>query len=85
MEMQDFTLTIPVSASPAEAFRAINNVTEWWTENLHGNTHNEGDDFTVQFGDVHYSKHRLTEVVPDKKVVWLTTEGRLNFTHDPAE
>jgi len=82
---QDYHVSIIVDATPHEAFESINNVTKWWTENLEGTSHKMGDEFTVQFGDVHYSRQKLVEVVPDKKVVWLITESKLNFLQDKQE
>lgn len=74
-----------MDATPREAFDCINSVTKWWTENLEGNSENVSDEFTVQFGDVHYSKQKLVEVIPDKKVVWLVTDSKLNFVNDKQE
>jgi hypothetical protein len=85
MKTNHFHTSITVDATPEEAFQCINNVTKWWTENLEGASHQLNDEFTVQFGDVHYSKQRLVEFVPEKRVVWLITEGRLNFVKDQQE
>jgi len=85
MNNQDFTTTIVVDQTPRQAFEAINNVTGWWTDNLEGKSHNEGDEFSVRFWDVHYSKQKLIEVIPDTKVVWLITDSQLNFVEDKTE
>jgi hypothetical protein len=85
MNKQDYTASITVNATPQEAFRNINSVTKWWTEDLKGSSQKLNDEFTVQFGDVHMSKQKLVEVIPDKKVVWLVTASKLNFIEDESE
>lgn len=85
MENKNLTITIPAGKDPIKAFGDINNVRGWWTENLEGNTEKLGDEFIVRFGDVHYSKQKLIEVVPGKKVVWLVTDSRLNFVKQQDE
>ena len=85
MKEQDYHTSITVDATAHEAFESINSVTKWWTENLEGSSQKLNDEFTVRFGDVHYSRQKLVEVVPDKKVVWLVTDSKLNFLKDKHE
>lgn len=85
MKEQDYHTSFTADVTAREAFNYINSVTKWWTENLEGSSENLNDEFTVRFGDVHYSKQKLIEVVPDNKIVWLVTESKLNFLEDKHE
>ena len=82
---QHYYTSISVDATAHEAFENINGVTKWWTENLEGSSQKLNDEFTVRFGDVLYSKQIVVEVIPDKKVVWLVTDSKLNFIKDKQE
>ncbi|WP_028980398.1 SRPBCC family protein [Sporocytophaga myxococcoides] len=85
MENQSYTTAILVNKSLKKAFEAVNNVRGWWTENIEGNTQKLNDEFVVRFGEVHYSKQKLTEFIPDTKVVWLVTDSKLSFVQDQQE
>jgi Activator of Hsp90 ATPase homolog 1-like protein len=78
-----FQFTVDQPAN--EVFDAVNNVTQWWTKNVEGQSKALNDEFSVQFADVHYSKQKLIELVPDKKVVWLVSESQLNFLENKEE
>jgi hypothetical protein len=85
MDNKDFTTSILVNQSPTEVFHAINNVCSWWQGEITGATEKLSDEFTYQMGDVHFSKQKLVEVVPGKRVVWLITESRINFVANKEE
>lgn len=85
MNNQDFTAILLVDQTPEEVFKSINSVSAWWTDDLKGNSQQVNDEFTVHFGDIHVSTQKVTEVIPDKKVVWLVTDSNLNFIKDKQE
>lgn len=85
MKRSDYTTTIIVSASAKEAYEGIMAVTKWWTENMEGSSQKLNDEFTVRFWDVHVSTQKITELVTNKKIVWLVTQSQLSFIKDKDE
>jgi len=82
---KDFTTSILVNHTPEEVFAAVNNVRGWWQGEINGNTEKLNDEFTYQMADFHLTKQKIVEFVPDKKVVWLITESKINFVADKEE
>jgi hypothetical protein len=85
MSSQSFSTAFLVDQSPEEAFAAMNNVRNWWSGQIDGPTDELDAEFTYRYQDVHYSKQRITEFVPNKRVVWRVLDAYLNFTEDPNE
>jgi hypothetical protein len=85
MKSQNYSTPFTVDQTPEEAFAAINNVRGWWSGNIEGSTDKLGDEWTYRYKDIHYSKQKITELIPGKRVVWLVLESSLNFVEDKNE
>ena len=85
MDKRDYSVSITVDNTPKEVFDAINNVRGWWQGKIEGSTDKLNDEFTYRVGDVHFSKQKVTELIPNKKVEWLVTESKINFVVDKDE
>src|SRR6202451_855642 len=85
MKDQNFTATFTVEQSPKIVFDAINNVRGWWSENIQGSTTNLGDEWTYRYKDAHRCTMKVTEMVPNKKVVWHVLDNYFSFTQDKSE
>jgi NAD(P)-dependent dehydrogenase (short-subunit alcohol dehydrogenase family) len=79
------TATFTVDQSPQEVFAAINNVSDWWSGDIEGDTHELGDVFTYRYEDMHRSTQRIVESIPGERVVWHVEDAFLSFTDDKAE
>jgi uncharacterized protein YndB with AHSA1/START domain len=85
MKSANLTYSFLVDRSPEEAFAAINDVRGWWSGNIEGKTDQLGAEWTYRYEDLHYSKQKVTELVPGKKIVWEVIDSRLGFVADKHE
>jgi Activator of Hsp90 ATPase homolog 1-like protein len=85
MKTENFTTAFTVDQNPAEVFHAINDVRGWWSGEVAGDSGKLGDEFSYRVEGVHYSKQRITEYVPGKKLVWHVVDARLDFVQDKGE
>ena len=85
MTTSDFTTTIVVDQTRKEVFDAIKNPRGWWSGVIKGNTEKLNDEFTYRYKELHFSKQRIVEMIPDQKVVWLVTESIINYAEDKSE
>lgn len=78
MENKNFHRTITVNASAAEAMKKISQVNLWWAKNFKGSAAQLNDKFTVSFGET-FVDFLVSELVPNKKVVWTVTDCNLHW------
>jgi len=84
MSQRDYHCSITANKTASEAFESICRVSEWWTKDLAGRSHDVNDTFTVRFGKT-FATMKLIEVIPDKKIVWEVTDCHLHFLKDKKE
>ncbi len=85
MATPDFSTTLSINATPDKVFNAITNVRGWWSEEIEGNTAKQDDVFLYHYQDMHMSKIKLAEVIPNKKIVWDVVNNYFKFTKDKRE
>lgn len=90
MSTSHFTCTLQTGQPPQEVFHAVTNVRGWWTgyysEEIKGSTEKLNDEFSFSAAEgAHYSKQKLVEVIPNKKVVWLITDSNFSYVEKRDE
>jgi hypothetical protein len=71
----NYSVAIEVAKSPGDVFSHLINLKKWWPEEFEGESIKLNSEFVFRTGDTHYSKNKVIEFVPYKKVVWITTES----------
>lgn len=84
-KIEDLTISISVNKSAAEAYKAINNVRDWWVGDITGTSDKEGAEFTYRYKEFHVSTQKLTKLIPNQKITWLVTHSEINFVKDKKE
>jgi hypothetical protein len=85
MQNKNFNIIFLVHQSPTEVFNAVKNIRGWWSEELEGGSEKLNDEFIYRHGKFHFSKHKLIEVIPNEKIVWLTLSSKLTFVEKQDE
>lgn len=90
MEKGNFTFSFESSKTPDVIFELLLDVQKWWVglydEKIEGASHQIGDEFSFNAGGgLHYSKQRLVEISPNKKIEWLVVDSKLSFLKDESE
>ncbi len=84
MENKNLQITIAVNASAAEAMKKISQVNQWWAKKVKGKSEMLNDKFSVDFGKT-FVDFQITELVPNKKVVWKVTDCNLHWIDNKKE
>jgi len=85
MNDNSFTTTFTVAQSPEQVFAAITNPRAWWGEGITGEAAKLGGEFTYRHGKIHLSVQKISELVPNQKLVWKITKSQLNFVAHKSE
>lgn len=80
-----FATNILVDKSPKEVFDAINNVRDWWSENIEGKTDELNAEFVYHHKDIHLTKLIIVEFIPNEKITWFVKDNYFNFIEDITE
>lgn len=81
----NYRTVFTVKAAPEAVYNAITRVRDWWTINTDGSSTEVGNEFTVQFGDVHLTAQRVVEAERGRLIRWHVTESHLPWLRDSQE
>jgi len=84
MENKNYHRTITVNASAGEVMKKISEVNKWWAKKVSGYTEKLNDKFTVDFGNT-FVDFQISELVPNKRVVWKVTDCNLHWIYNKKE
>lgn len=78
--MNDFKKTINYSTSEQMVYVALTNyISEWWTEMFEGISNEQGQTFTIRFGENVFKTMVVEELVSNQKVVWNVTDSLIDI------
>ena len=80
--MNDFTKTLTIAATPEQLFATIINPRAWWGGgDVEGRADALGAEFTYRYGKNFVITHEVSELVPNRKVVWHVTKSHISFAN----
>lgn len=85
MEKQDYHGSIIVTSTPKEAVDKISRVSEWWVKNFEGNSQKRNDIFTVRSGSGDRYTVKVSEFIPDKRIVWEVIDSHQGWVKNETE
>ena len=85
MTNMNYTATIEVEKSPQVVFDCLKEVPKWWSRDFKGNSTKLNDEFVISHPGRHYSKQKLTDVIPGKRIVWFVTDSELSWIENDKQ
>ncbi len=80
-----FRTTFTVEQSAQQVYDVICDVRSWWSGQIEGSTDTLGEEFGYTVPGIHFSRQRITELQPGRRVAWLVVDSRLDFLQDKQE
>jgi hypothetical protein len=65
----NYSVEIELLKSPGEVFNHVTDLSKWWPEEFAGESIKPDTEFVLKTGEEHYSKNKVVEFVPNKKLV----------------
>src|SRR5215467_5342626 len=85
MKEQGYHGSFTANVSPREAFENISRVSERWSKNLEGKSQKPNDVFTVRFRSGDMFKAKVSELLPDTKIIWEFIDAYQGWVKNPTE
>lgn len=88
--VKDYQFTFTTKHSAEEVFNSLLDIHFWWygqfNETISGSSSRLQDEFVFEAGEgLHFTRQRLTQLVPYTKIVWTVVESKLSFLEHPGE
>ncbi len=88
--MKNYSFDIESHQSAKAVFALLLNIKKWWSgiygETITGKSQKINDEFSFSAGEgMHFTKQKLIELIPYKKIVWEVIESNLSFLENPKE
>src|SRR3954467_9631335 len=80
-----FRTSFTVDRTPGQVYDAVCDVRSWWSGEIEGSTDTLGEEFGYTVPGVHFSRQRVTELDPGRRVAWLVVASRLDYLQDKQE
>ncbi len=84
MQNKNYRRTITVNASAEEVMKKISQINLWWVANFTEKAEKLNDKFHVPMGRT-FVDFQITELVPNKKIVWKVIDCNLPWLKDTKE
>ena len=79
------TMSFVVDRDPMHVYDAAKDVRSWWSGAIVGSTEAVGDEWTYWTEGIHYSRMRVAELVPGRRIAWEVTDSWLSFIKNTQE
>jgi Activator of Hsp90 ATPase homolog 1-like protein len=89
-KVKDFSFSFLSSQSAETVYKTLLDAKGWWAglygEEIKGKSSQLNEEYSFRAGNgAHYSKQKLIEALPDKRIVWLVTDSNLSFLKQTDE
>lgn len=74
-KMVKYSATTDLSKPALVVFDHLIDLKKWWPEDFDGEDIKLNSEFVLTVGGTHYSKNKVTELIPGRKFVWLVTDS----------